>query len=85
MQRCKESFTIWRGGAPVAYVAGQLVDDADPILATHEHLFAAPEATTRPAPQAARTEQATAAPGELRALSAPPVTGRPRKSTPRKE
>ncbi|MFJ3663155.1 hypothetical protein ACIPPM_22120 [Streptomyces sp. NPDC090119] len=85
MQRCKESFTVWRDGAPVAYVVGQLVDDEDPILITHEHLFAAPEATVRPAPQAVRAEQATAAPGELRALSAPPATGRPRKGTPRKE
>ncbi|MFD5975563.1 hypothetical protein [Streptomyces bacillaris] len=73
MQRCTESFTIWRNGAPVAFVAGQLVDDKHPILKTHRHLFAEPQAT-RPvggAEPLRGTEQATADPGTARTLTPP--------------
>jgi hypothetical protein len=73
IKRCSESFTIWREGAPVAFIAGQMVDDKHPILKTHGHLFADPETVKRPAPAAVRaTEQATADPGEARTLT-PPV------------
>jgi hypothetical protein len=78
MQQCSESFTIWRDGAPVAFVAGQLVDDKHPILKTHGHLFAEPEATAaRPAPAQVRAkpaEQATNDPGEQRTLTPPQQT-----------
>jgi hypothetical protein len=73
MKRCTESFTIWRDGAPVAFVAGQLVEDKHPILKTHKHLFAEPEASAGQAPptQLKPVEQATADPGEPRALTPP--------------
>jgi predicted DNA-binding protein (UPF0251 family) len=73
MQRCTESFTIWRNGAPVAFVAGQLVDDKHPILKTHHHLFEEPQATHRPAAatQLRPVEQATADPGTARTLTPP--------------
>lgn len=74
MKRCTESFTIWRGGAPLAFTAGQLVDDKHPILKTHKHLFADPDAATGQASDFTLkpVEQATADPGEPRALT-PPV------------
>ncbi|WP_318203023.1 hypothetical protein [Streptomyces sp. SCL15-4] len=73
MKRCTESFTIWPDGAPVAFVAGQLVDDKHPILKTHKHLFAEPQASAGQPPrgQLRPTEQATADPGERRALTPP--------------
>lgn len=75
MKRCTESFTIWRDGAPMAFVAGQLLDDKHPILKTHKHLFADPVTIPQHAPAAARTtEQATADPGEARTLT-PPAPG----------
>ncbi|MFI8294441.1 hypothetical protein ACIGCZ_00690 [Streptomyces nigra] len=77
MKRCTESFTIWRDGAPFAFVAGQLVDDKHPILKTHKHLFADPTPTAPSAPPAMRArpaEQATAEPGEARALTPPQQT-----------
>lgn len=77
MKRCTESFTIWRDGAPVAFVAGQLVEDKHPILKTHRHLFAEPEAASgqEVARQLKPVEQATADPGELRTLTPPTETG----------
>ena len=76
MQRCDMSFTIWRDGAPVAFVQGQLVDDKDPILKTHRHLFSEPS----PAPAGPfvlrPVEQATAGPGEARTLTPPQKTAR---------
>ncbi|MFZ3569422.1 hypothetical protein ACNYS0_20950 [Streptomyces sp. BH034] len=77
MKRCTESFSIWQDGAPVAFTAGQLVDDKHPILKTHGHLFAEP-VTSPPAARPLRaTEQATADPGEARTLAppAPATTG----------
>lgn len=78
IKRCNESFTIWRDGAPVAFAAGQLVDDKHPILKSHGHLFGDPETASRPAPAAAMraqaAEQTTAAPGELRTLTPPTQT-----------
>lgn len=77
MKRCTESFTIWRDGAPVAFVAGQLLDDKHPILKTHKHLFADPQAADGQAPpaQLKPVEQATADPGEQRTLTPPRATG----------
>jgi hypothetical protein len=77
MKRCTESFTIWRDGAPVAFVAGQLLDDKHPILKTHKHLFADPQASDGQAPpaQLKPVEQATADPGEQRTLTPPRAAG----------
>lgn len=77
MKRCTESFTIWRDGAPVAFTAGQLVDDKHPILKTHKHLFGELEASSGHAPPATLkpVEQATADPGETRTLTPPAATG----------
>lgn len=77
MKRCTESFTIWRDGAPVGFVAGQLVDDKHPILKTHKHLFAEPEAISgqEVARQLKPVEQASADPGEQRTLTPPKVAG----------
>ncbi|MGV9755433.1 hypothetical protein ACWDUC_06295 [Streptomyces tricolor] len=75
MQRCNESFTIWRDGSPIAFVAGQLVDDKHPILKTHRHLFSEPTATVPAAPFVLRpVEQATADPGRSRTLTPPQQT-----------
>ncbi|MFB6423686.1 hypothetical protein ACFCXC_18360 [Streptomyces microflavus] len=71
VQRCREAFTIWRGGAPITYTAGQLVPDKDPILGTHGHLFQdVAEAAQRPA-QAVPAEAATNEPGQRRSLTPP--------------
>lgn len=79
MQRCTQSFSIWRNGAPVAFVAGQLIDDKHPILKTHRHLFEEPVAT-HPAAGATSlrpVEQATADPGTVRTLTTPPPSDGP--------
>ena len=71
MKRCTESFTIWRDGAPVSFVAGQLVEDKHPILKSHGHLFAEPQATAAGPSVLRAVEQATADPGEPRSLTPP--------------
>ncbi|MGW7085019.1 hypothetical protein ACWGH2_16225 [Streptomyces sp. NPDC054871] len=71
IKRCTESFSVWREGVPTAFTVGQLVDEKHPIIRSHGHLFADPEATVRPA----AVEAATAAPGELRDLAPPATTG----------
>lgn len=78
MKRCTESFTVWRNGAPVAFTAGQLVDDKHPILKTHNHLFDEPDAATGRTPNFALkpVEQATSAPGEQRTLTPPAQAAR---------
>jgi hypothetical protein len=78
MKRCTESFTIWRDGAPVAFAVGQLVDDKHPILKSHKHLFAEPEASTGQMTAAVLrpVEQATHEPGEKRTLTPPEQTAR---------
>ncbi|MDH6435607.1 hypothetical protein M2158_004084 [Streptomyces sp. SAI-144] len=78
IKRCSESFTIWRDGAPVAFVAGQLIDEKHPILKTHGHLFDDPATVPRPAPAeltATPVEEATANPGEQRNLTPPTAVG----------
>ncbi|MEV5607011.1 hypothetical protein [Streptomyces sp. NPDC052225] len=78
MKRCKESFTIWRDNAPVAYTAGQLVEDDAEILRSHGHLFAELEPTVR-APSV--VEAATAEPGERRSVTPPAKTSARKPST----
>lgn len=74
VQRCVQPFVIWPAGAPVAYTAGRLVEDSDPILKTHRHHFEAAEAVAR-RNTAARVEAASAAPGELRTVTSPAQSG----------
>ncbi|MFF4848000.1 hypothetical protein [Streptomyces sp. NPDC001194] len=58
-------------GSPRVYSGGQLVDEKDPVLRTHGHLFE--DADTHVAARTARAaEMATAVPGEARTLGAPP-------------
>jgi hypothetical protein len=85
MKRCTESFTIWRDGAPVAFAVDQLVDDKHPILKTHKHLFAEPEASTGQSKAAPLrpVEQATSEPGEKRALTPPEETARQDETEPK--
>lgn len=75
VQRCVQPFVIWPAGAPVAYTAGRLVEDSDPILKTHRHHFEAVEAVARRNTAATRVEAASAAPGELRTLAPLAQTG----------
>lgn len=75
VQRCVQPFVIWPAGAPVAYTAGRLVEDSDPILKTHRHHFEAVEAVARRNTAAGRIEAATAAPGELRTVTPPAPAG----------
>ncbi|MFG3426141.1 hypothetical protein [Streptomyces californicus] len=77
VQRCREAFTIWRNGAPITYTAGQLVEDKDPILKSHRHLFQdVAEAARRPA-QSIPAEAATNEPGERRTLTPPAIVPNP--------
>lgn len=63
MYRCINAFAY----GDQIYSGGVQVDDGDPILATHASHFARVEA--RPVARLAAVEEATAAPGERRALS----------------
>lgn len=69
VQRVTEPFTVWRDGMPIAYTAGKLVDDKDPILKSHGHLFENVE--TAVSRRSRRVETATADPGEPRSLTPP--------------
>ncbi|MBP2583394.1 hypothetical protein J3A78_003872 [Streptomyces sp. PvR006] len=71
--RVLEPFTVWRDGMPVAYTAGRLVEDKDPILKTHGALFENVDAAVKQ--QAARRiEAATNEPGTARTLTPPTST-----------
>ena len=62
--RCINPFSVFRDGIPVVYGGQDEVLEGDPILATHPQYFEpAAERLLRRLP----VEQATAAPGELRA------------------
>jgi hypothetical protein len=70
--RCTEAFAIFRNGAPVVFPHDYEVLGSDPILRTHlAHFQPAAEAILR---RRTAVEQATAAPGELRAPVLPPAT-----------
>lgn len=74
IKRCKESFSVWVDGAPRVVTAGQLIDENDPLYSTHAHLFEAVEtyvSDRRPA----GVEDASAAPGALRTVTAPQEAG----------
>lgn len=79
--RCNNAF--FYGERLVA--GGVEVDAEDPILRTHREHFVAVDGPA-PEPPAARTEVATAAPDEMRTLSAPKrAPGRGRKAAPAEE
>lgn len=64
LYRCIAPFSVFRGGIPVVFGGQDEVLEDDPILQTHAHHFEpAADRVTRRLP----VEQATAAPGELRA------------------
>lgn len=70
IKRCKAAFSVWVGGSPRVYSGGQLVDEKDPVLKTHGHLFE--DIDVHVAARTARqAEAATAGPGEHRTLSTP--------------
>ncbi|MFD4934500.1 hypothetical protein [Streptomyces virginiae] len=69
-KRCTAAFSVWVGGSPRVYAGGQLVDDKDPVLKTHGHLFEDVE-THVAARKARAVESATAGPDELRTLTPP--------------
>lgn len=70
--RSKRSFAAYGPtGAPRVVKAGQIVADDDPIVKGREDAFESVDAHLA---RHARTEQATAAPGEPRALTPPTET-----------
>lgn len=69
-------FTYWVNGAPHTFTAGQLVDESDPACKGREIHFEYVE--THVADRKARVEQATAAPGERRSVTAPAKRKQPR-------
>jgi hypothetical protein len=76
IKRCTQAFSVWLDGSPRVYSGGQLVDEKDPVLKTHAHLFE--DVDTHVAARRARqVETATAGPGEARTLGAPPSPPEP--------
>ncbi|MFD0353510.1 hypothetical protein ACFVHW_07135 [Streptomyces sp. NPDC127110] len=76
VKRCTTPFSVWVDGSPRVYPGGQLVDEQDPVLKTHGHLFE--DVAVHVAARAARqAETATAGPGELRTLTGPPEPATP--------
>lgn len=70
VKRCRAAFTVWNpDGMPRVVAGGDLVDDQDPILKTHGHLFEDVDAYV--AERSSQVEQATAEPGERRAVRRP--------------
>lgn len=68
VKRCTTPFSVWVDGSPRVYAGGQLVDERDPVLKTHAHLFEDVVAHVA-ARQARQAETATAGPDELRTLT----------------
>ncbi|MFI0481737.1 hypothetical protein [Actinomadura sp. 9N215] len=81
VKRCKSAFTVWTAeGVPRVVAGGDLVDDDDPIYRGREHFFEdASEYVAARVEKAADVEDATAAPGERREVTAP-RRGRPPKN-----
>jgi hypothetical protein len=76
IKRSKASFAAVVNGVPQVIPVGYLVEDGHPVLKGREHLFE--DADTHVARRDKRVEQATAAPGEKRAVSRPTRPARPR-------
>lgn len=69
IKRVKEPFAARVGGVPRNYTTGQLLDEADPVVKGREHLFE--DVETHVEGRREPVEQATAAPGEKRAVGRP--------------
>ncbi|MBA2951591.1 hypothetical protein [Streptomyces himalayensis] len=70
IKRCKSPFSVWKNGVPRVITGGQLIEDTDPVYKGHEHLFEDVETfMSEKAERSAPVEQATAAPGEKRAVA----------------
>ncbi|HEY9353008.1 MAG TPA: hypothetical protein VIP28_07155 [Nocardioides sp.] len=67
IKRCKAPFSVWTNGVPRVISGGQLVEDSDPVYKGHEHLFE--DVETYMSERSSKVEQATAEPGEKRAVS----------------
>lgn len=87
--RCTEAFAVQMGVVPRVVQYGEDVDSDDPVVKGHEQHFEPVE--THLARERAKkagaspVETATAAPGEVRAVSRPPAKkAAPRKRTPAK-
>ena len=71
IKRCKAAFSVWVDGSPRVYSGGQLVDEKDPAVKSHPHLFE--DVDVHVADRRARqVESATAVPGEVRTVTVPP-------------
>jgi hypothetical protein len=66
--RCISPFAVYRDGVPEVYATGEEVLEGDPVLKTHAAMF---EPSSARLVRRAPVEQATAAPGELRAPVVP--------------
>jgi hypothetical protein len=69
IKRVKAPFAAIVRGVPRSYTTGQLVDESDPVVKGREHLFEDVEAHVGAG--RGRVEEATAGPGEKRAVTRP--------------
>lgn len=85
IKRCKSAFAVWIKGVPHVVAGGDLVEDTDPVYKGHELNFEDVETYVNRG--TAPVEQATADPGDKRAMTpttalkaAAPKRGRPPKN-----
>lgn len=73
VKRAKEAFAVVADGVPRVVRAGDLLDDRDPVVKAHKHLFEDVAANNKPyeTRESEPTEQATAKPGEKRSAPRP--------------
>ena len=71
--RVKEGFSFDHEGVPITLRAGQLVDDGHPWVKGHEAQFEPADKSATRVSTAQMEETATAAPGERRVVSQPPL------------
>jgi len=81
IKRATASFAVVVNGVPQVIPVGYLVEDGHPLLKGRGHLFE--DADTHVARRNERVEQATAAPGEKRAVPRPGRRGAARKTEPK--
>ncbi|MGW9371190.1 hypothetical protein ACWGVR_14405 [Streptomyces xanthophaeus] len=82
IKRCKAAFAAVVNGAPRVITVGQLIEADDPIVKGREACFE--DVDTYMTERAARTEQATAGPGERRSVALPAKKAAARKPDPAK-
>lgn len=81
IKRVREPFAAVVGGVPRSYTVGQLVEDGDPVIKGREQFFEDVEAhLASKRSEAKPVEQATAGPGEKRAVARPSRPARRTKS-----